>query len=172
MSRRLYLLRHAKAEALAPSGEDFDRPLNPRGVRASLVIGEYMRQKGYGAPQVLCSPAARTRETLDLLRARHQALGKAHFDRSLYLADMSGLLECIRKIAGKSGALLLVGHNPGLHELALDLAAERASADWLAMHQKFPTGALASFEVPIENWAEIKLGQAKLLEFIWPKSII
>jgi phosphohistidine phosphatase len=116
--RRLYLLRHAKSSWDDPALPDSERPLAPRGRRDAKRIGKHLGRLGITPALVLCSSAVRTQETLDLIRP---ALAEAavQIEEQLYGASSETMLERIRDVPDEVGSLLLIGHNPGLHDLAL-----------------------------------------------------
>jgi phosphohistidine phosphatase len=174
---RLLLLRHAKSDWTASAKvDDHERPLNGRGRRTAPEMGEYLRLKNYMPALVLCSTATRAKETLELILPALKSTPKVRYDRKLYLADWPQLLMAVQKAPVKISPLLLVGHNPGLEQLALALAlkpqsvAERGRAQKLA--QKFPTAALAVFDFEIKNWKEVKPGFGRLVDFVRPKDVI
>lgn len=171
---RLLLLRHAKSD-WSGKAADHERPLAPRGRKAAQRIGAYMRKKTYEPAFVLCSTAERSKETLEFVLAALAAAPKIRYDRALYLTDWQQLLAEIRDCSTDASPLLLVGHNPGLEQLAIALAlqpqdpAERARAQKLA--QKFPAGALAVLDFELEHWSQIKPGLGRLVDFVRPKEI-
>lgn len=145
---RLILLRHAKAESEAPSGDDFDRPLAPRGRREAKAVGVQLAALGYSPDLALVSPALRTRETWEIA-AESLDEAEVRLDPALYNADAG----TIRRIAEATGAahrtVVVVAHNPGLQELAVRLLADGAApADYLARAMRhFPPGAVAVFDI-------------------------
>lgn len=143
---RLILFRHGKAEAESASGEDFDRRLAPRGVQESAQMGAQLADMGFHPDVVLVSTAARTRESWAAAEP-HFPKARARFDEDLYHAD-SG---CVRREAARAGAgvatVMVVGHNPGLQELAVQLLTEGAAPTSLVSRaaRQFPTAAAAVF---------------------------
>ncbi|HZZ30931.1 MAG TPA: histidine phosphatase family protein [Phenylobacterium sp.] len=143
---RLILFRHGKAEAESASGEDFDRRLAPRGIAESAQMGAQLADMGFLPDVVLVSTAARARETWAAAEP-HFPKARARFDDELYHAA-SG---CVRREAARAGAgvgtVMIVGHNPGLQELAVQLLAEgSAPASLIARaSSQFPTAAAAVF---------------------------
>jgi phosphohistidine phosphatase len=171
-------LRHAKSDWSASPGKDasdHERPLAARGREAAPRMGAYMRRKVYEPCLVLCSTARRTKETVELLLPALQSAPKLRYKRELYLADWPVLLNEIHKSPPSASPLLIVGHNPGLEQLALALAlhprnaAERARAQRLA--QKFPTGALAVLDFDGESWRAAKPGTGHLVDYVRPKDL-
>lgn len=143
---RLILLRHGKAEADSESGEDFDRRLAPRGVRESVEMGGQLADMGFRPDLALVSPAARARGTWEAASAAFPGV-EARFDDQLYHAE-SGVIRRAAEAAGAVCAtVMVVGHNPGLHELTVRLLMEgSAPSSLIARAQRnFPTAAAAVF---------------------------
>jgi phosphohistidine phosphatase len=136
----LYLLRHAKAARAVPGMADFDRPLEQRGVSDARAVGERMKEAGYRPDLVLCSPAQRTQETWACVeRFLAPVLHGVRCPRQLYGSDARHYLDAIRN-AGPAEALLVVGHNPMIEEIATMLVGAGRSGP---MASGFPTAALA-----------------------------
>ncbi len=167
----LYLLRHAKSSWNEPALRDFDRPLAPRGWNAAPRMGEYMKNAGYQPDTVLCSPAKRTRETLEMVQ-RHLATPRhIYMNKAIYHADSSNLLELIQMAPEETENLLLIGHNPGIQELALTLAGEGDRGTWQNMWSKFPTAALAVLRFDANGWRKIRARSGNLVDFMTPKRL-
>jgi phosphohistidine phosphatase len=145
---RLILFRHAKAEADSESGDDFDRPLAARGRREAKAMGEQFAGLGYAPDLVLVSPAARTRETWEIA-AESLAGGEVVFERALYNAEAREIRRLAEAAGEGRGTVVVVGHNPGLQELAVRLLMEgHGPAGFLAKAQKhFPPAAAAVFDI-------------------------
>ncbi|MGR3503002.1 SixA phosphatase family protein [Pseudaestuariivita sp.] len=159
MTLRLILMRHAKSSWEHP-GEDFDRPLNPRGRAAAVALGDWLRSAGHLPDEVLCSGAARTRETLALLGLETSP----SFHDALYLAPPSILGRTLRQAQG--GTVLMVAHNPGIAEFA-DVLAETPPA-----HPRFfdyPTGATLVLDFKARTWDAIT--QGGVVDFIVPREL-
>ena len=143
---RLILFRHGKAEAESPSGEDFDRKLAPRGERESAKMGESLADLGLTPDVVLVSPAARTRETWAAAETSFPK-AKMRVEDDLYHADSESIRQVAAEAGQRAGTVMIVGHNPGLQELAVKLLQEGAAPPSLigraARH--FPTAAAAVF---------------------------
>jgi phosphohistidine phosphatase len=135
-------------------------------VRDAKRIGKHLRRWRIRPALVLCSAAVRAHETLDLLRP---ALAKAtiRVEEQLYAASSETLLKRIRSVPAEVGSLLLIGHNPGLQDLALTLAAGGAELE--PLEAKFPTAALATLE--LERWSSLGRGDAKLVAFVVPQQL-
>ncbi len=164
-SRHLYLLRHAKSSWEDPRLPDHDRPLAPRGRRAARRLGDHLRGTAAGEPAlVLCSSAARARETLELLDLR----APVSVEPELYGASSQRLLERLRRVPAALPSLLLVGHNPGIEELALLVAAEGPLRT--AVATKFPTGALATLAFE-GGWDGLRRGGGEIAAFVRPRDL-
>jgi phosphohistidine phosphatase len=168
--KSLTLLRHAKSGWDDPAIRDFDRPLNPRGRRAARTVGAEMKAQGLEFDLILASPARRVIETLDEVAAGYGGLGP-EYDERLYLAPAAALLDIVRHAPDSADRLLLVGHNPGMEELALRLA--RRDGDRLRgeVEIKYPTGTVAEIELPAKHWAETREGTGRIVRFIRPRDL-
>lgn len=165
----LYLLRHAKSSREAPGLSDFERPLSGRGKRACEAISEMIRARKITPQVVLCSSAARTEDTL---RRIAPALPKGRRDvveRQLYLASAAKLLARLHKLPADIDSVMVIGHNPGLHRLALSLTRSGDGAALERLRAKFPTAALAILEIAAADWSSLDAGGAKLAGFWAPR---
>jgi phosphohistidine phosphatase len=171
--RQLILLRHAKSSWDDASMPDRDRPLNARGRRAVVVMRQAMRDLGLAPDLVLVSTARRTQETLEALEPFDDAPLIEAMD-SLYLANPIQLLAALHGVAETVRSVLLIGHNPGLHDLAMTLAGPRMMASGGEMARTlaagFPTGALAEFVVA-GSWGDLREGGGRLVRFLTPKML-
>ena len=167
--KRVYLLRHAKSSWKDESLADRDRPLAGRGRRAARAIAGHLLAEGVRPELVLCSPARRTRETLERLEG---ALGdgvEVVFEKGLYGASEAGLLARLRALPREVGSVLVIGHNPGLGELALALASE--GSELARMREKYPTAALATIELPAARWSALERGGGELVAYVRPRDL-
>lgn len=162
--KRLHLLRHAKSSWEDHSLTDEERPLNRRGRKASKRMARHIANEIRGLQLVVSSPARRARATLDPVLELLKP--EVRIDPRLYGADVPLLLALVRLLPDEAETVMLVGHNPGLHDFADRLAG---GADRLA--GKYPTGALASFELDIERWCEVELGGGRLASFVRPREL-
>jgi phosphohistidine phosphatase len=169
--RRLMLLRHAKSDWSVGGQRDHDRPLAARGREAAPLIGAYMVQHGLVPDQVLVSPARRARETWDLVASAFGKTLAVSYDERLYDASVRAMLGPLRGIDASAHALLVVGHNPGLQELASLLLASGDSDARRQLLEKFPTAALAVLEVPIDAWSDLRPHAARLDRFVTPRAL-
>lgn len=171
--RRLMLLRHAKTEGTTPSGEDSDRRLVPRGFADAHLIGRWMAEHDAVADLVLVSTAVRARQTWEAvapLLAAHVPNAEVAYLDDLYLADPIDILQIIHGAADDDPArLLVVGHNPGLHELALGLTAEADESLRRALSHNLPTSALAVIDFAVDDWRDVSFRRGRLAAFVTPK---
>jgi phosphohistidine phosphatase len=161
-TRRLFLLRHAKSSWDDRTLADHDRPLAPRGRKAAKRIGAYLRREQIHIALVLCSSARRARETLDLVAPS----GAIRIEREVYDARADELLERLRRVPDDVDAVMVIGHEPAIRELAVGLVeGGRELAE-----RKFPTGALATltFTGP---WSTLEPEHAELAAFVTPREL-
>jgi phosphohistidine phosphatase len=163
----LHLLRHAKSSWADPALPDHERPLAPRGRRDAKRIAKHLRRLGYQAELILCSSAARTRETLELVRPAVPT-SEVIIEDELYAASSDELLARVRLVPDAVGSVMLIGHNPGLEQLALALAS--AGDELERLSAKFPTAALATLAVA-NSWSRLAPGEAALDAYVVPKQL-
>ncbi len=169
--KELLLLRHAKSDRGDPSLADFDRPLSKRGRQAAPMMGRLLAERGWVPDFAIVSPAKRTRQTWDRLAAELPEPSAMRFEEELYDASAAQILPLAMRAPPKAGRLLVVGHNPGLEDLAAMLAGPGSDQEALArMREKFPTGALArlTFE---GGWSDLSAGGLKLAGFLTPREL-
>ena len=176
--RLLLLLRHAKAARGSADGEDHSRPLNERGHAAAQTVGQWLAGRPTILPQlVLASTARRTQETLAGIVAQWPVQPQSRAERALYLAAPQAILGCIAKTPNNIERVMVIGHNPGIHELARALvgmigARPAARLVFDRMRDAFPTGALAVLAFPkIRNWTDIDVGKGRFESFTRPRDI-
>lgn len=146
MSRRLLILRHGQAESDSPEG-DRGRPLSPRGRSEVARVGAYLKEQGLMPDLALVSAATRTRQTWQVLCAGWGTSPDAQIEPDLYLAEAATALECLRLAPPHCRSLMLVGHNPGLSDLCVQLARPE-SVDGMV------TAGLVIFDVS-EDWSAL-----------------
>jgi phosphohistidine phosphatase len=176
--RRLMLLRHAKTETDAPSGRDQDRRLDERGHRDAAQIGDWIAHHPPFPDTVLVSPAVRARQTWDLAweAMKHRVHApQVELLPELYGADPGQLLETIRTATITANPkkqvkqLMLVGHNPGMHELGLMLMGSGDAHSRKALADNLPTAGLAVFDFDVKDWDDVAYRRGKLALFVSPK---
>ena len=171
--KRLYLLRHAKAVPADPALDDHARELTVRGMHDATAMGHYIRKSGYAPQLLLVSTSARTRQTAELVLREIEA--EADYRDGLYLAEPGKILAAIQAASSAIAELMVVGHNPGMEELASRLAREpvrrkeRERRD--VLEEKFPTAAMAVLDFDVEKWRAIGPGEGKLADFVRPKDL-
>jgi phosphohistidine phosphatase len=171
--RRLMLLRHAKTENDAPSGRDQDRRLDDRGRIDAAEIGGWIARHPPFPDAVLVSPAIRAHQTWEIAWAAMKDLApQPHVELlpELYGADPSQLLQIIHAASATSSQrLMLIGHNPGMHELALALTGGDDEAGRRALSDNLPTSGLAVFDFAVDDWADVAFRRGRLVLFVSPK---
>jgi len=171
----LSLLRHAKSSWDDPGLSDHDRPLNVRGKSAAPRMGDYLRglwESGERPPDlVLCSTAARTRETWQLVAARLATAPKVAYEQALYLAGAEGVAKRLRRVSATVRHVMVVGHNPDLHELALRLASTGDAKKLAALNTKLPTCGLVILTLEADDWRGAMGATGELIAFVTPKTL-
>lgn len=170
--RRLHILRHAKSSWGDAGLDDFDRPLNRRGERAAAALGVYCRQIGLAPDHVICSPARRTQMTWAAIAPYLSSLTSLPPPRTIeqppaaYGADARTWRALIAAVPNDTAALLIVGHNPGLEDLARSLSGgdPRLTA--------FPTAAFATIAFDAAGWRQAMAGTGLLEDFQVPKLLV
>ena len=165
----LYLMRHAKSDWHSAAQSDFERPLNTRGVKDAARMGQWLKTQDLRPHLLLASPAQRARQTvmavIDILGVKED---EVVFEKDLYLAGRSTLVNVLRAVPGNAESVLLVAHNPGMDELV----------EWLALEppplsesgKLMTTAAIAMFSLSSE-WAGLKPGSASLQQLVRPREL-
>jgi len=166
--RTLYVLRHAKSTWDRSELADHERPLAPRGRRAAHALAGRIERLGIAPTLVLCSTAVRARETLDALAPTLGAGVEVYLDDGLYAAGVEELLIRLRRVPDSVTAVLLVGHNPGLQDLVLELCSDGDPDELDRVREKFPTCALATLTIADCSWAKLSGGAATLRSLLVP----
>jgi phosphohistidine phosphatase len=167
--KTLHLLRHAKSSA-REEGNDRERPLSRRGREAARRLGKRLPAILGSVDLVLCSSALRTRQTLDLAVAEFAPHPRTVYEDELYLASPERLLHRLRRLDERDGNVILIGHNPGLHDLAVALADESSARYRALAAGKFPTAAFASFRVD-HDWSLLGVSRCELIAYFTPGSL-
>lgn len=168
----LHLLRHAKSAWDDLELDDHERALAPRGLKAAPRMGRYMAAQGMKPDLVLCSDAVRTRATLTLVLPE---LGKPapeiRYDNALYLAAPDTILDILRMVDAKHTRVLIIGHNPGIHALALSLTGSGDKGLLAELATRFPTATLATLTFAGKSWKQVAPGTGQLTGFVTPRTI-
>jgi phosphohistidine phosphatase len=167
--RQLLLLRHAKSAWDDPALSDHARPLNARGRRAAAAMAGAMRGLGLRPELVLVSSSRRTLQTLEGLGTLDGPPRVEPMD-DLYLAPWTRLLDALREVPEAVESVLLIAHNPGLHDLALNLAGPDGGEGADALAEAYPTASLAEFAVAAP-WAALGPDAARLVRFLQPRDL-
>ena len=169
--KTLYLLRHAKSSWDDEALDDFDRPLDQRGVDAAPRVAAFMKKEGWIPDTILCSAARRARETMELVAPVLGVDDAPGIERELYMAEPETMLERLRTLPDSSRSVLMIGHNPSHELLAKMLAGDGKKKALKRLRKKYPTGALAVLTFATERWAEITEGNGFLEAFVRPKDV-
>jgi len=165
----LYLMRHAKSDWHSAALSDFERPLNVRGGKDAIRMGQWLEAQGLRPHLLLASPAQRARQTMlavvDILGVKED---EVEFNKDLYLAGRATLVNVLRAVPGSAESVLLVAHNPGMDELVEWLASEPPPLS--ESGKLMTTAAIAIFSLPV-GWASLKPGSASLQQLVRPREL-
>jgi len=171
--KRLYLLRHAKAVPADPRLDDFARELTVRGMHDAAAMARYLRKNEMRPGLILVSGSARTRQTAELVLRELEA--SADYRDALYLAEPGKILGLVQALPASVESVMVIGHNPGIEDLATLLAREpvrrkeRVRRD--VLEEKFPTAALAVLDFDVAKWRDLRPGEGGLADFVRPKDL-
>jgi phosphohistidine phosphatase len=168
----LTLFRHAKSSWELNGLDDRERPLNARGLAAAPLMSAFMQENRIRPELVLCSTAVRTRQTLDFVLSGMKTAPKVKYEDALYLADPFLLLERVRKTPRTVKHLMIVGHNPGLQILAIELIGEGDPERIGAISDKLPTAGVVVMTFDAKTWADVAPGKGRLTHFATPKLLM
>jgi phosphohistidine phosphatase len=169
--KTLYFLRHAKAESGTKDISDPERVLSSRGREACALMGAYMKTKVFIPAFVLCSPAARTKETSELIAAAADIKISPRFEDTLYLATAEEILRAVHTVDDDVSSVMVVGHNPGMHHIALLLCEPRHTRLRDTLELKYPTCALSVLRFDSKRWQDIATGEGTLVDFVTPEDL-
>jgi phosphohistidine phosphatase len=169
--RRLLLLRHAKAERLQSGGRDHDRILAKRGREDAAAVGAYLVRHKLIPDQALVSTSARTRETWGLIAKAFPRVPPADFESAIYEAAPEAILQAIRASEPKAKTLLVVGHNPGIQQLAAILIASGDVEARQRLLEEFPTSAFAAISFAADSWDGVHPNGGRLEHFVTPQTL-
>ncbi len=170
---KLLLLRHAKSSWDDPAIDDHERPLAKRGANAAPRMGQHIAAAHHVPNLILSSDSVRTHATVALVLPE---LGlpapPVRYEAELYLAAPTDILERLHKLKSETATVMVVGHNPGLHLLALALTGGGDPDAIKRLAQKFPTAGLAVLTFPGKSWANLKPGAGTLEAFLGPRDLV
>ena len=167
--KKLYVLRHAKSLSDNESMNDHARPISDHGRENAERIGEYLKEQNIHPDLVLCSTALRARMTLEQVQKGMGASLNVAYSDKLYLAPAGEMFSQAQAIDDRYSSALMVGHNPGMHQFCLLLTGRGDARSRKTLELKFPTCALAEFELDVASWREIVPGAGTLHQFLAPK---
>lgn len=168
---RLMLLRHAKSDKAEPGLQDHARALNPRGRNDAAKLGAYLARHALIPDRVLVSTARRTRETWDGVAAALTSTPAVKFDERLYNSSADGIFAAIKETEGGGPTLLVIGHNPGMHDIAIDLIASGDVEARERLSEGLPTTGLVVIDFAVRQWSKIHAQGGRLERFITPRSL-
>jgi phosphohistidine phosphatase len=173
--KALYILRHGKASWAAQDSQDFDRNLTPGGRQDAAKMGAYCAENSLVPMIALVSAAQRTRETFDHFSQNLAKAGtpipEVHFEPDLYLATTQQIYEQLWLLPPTAPSVLVIGHNPGLHEFVMRYCPDDAAIDLARALTDFPTTALAALNFDIDSWQDIDSAKGRLSRFVVPKDL-
>ncbi|MDX1795723.1 MAG: histidine phosphatase family protein [Hydrogenovibrio sp.] len=164
--RELLIIRHAKSD-WKEEAPDIERPLSEKGKKAANRLGAWLNEKHLEPDYALVSPAQRAQQTFKRFKFEKEASTHKTLD-ALYMATLEQLIAILAEIPPEYNRVMLVGHNPGLEELAQYLELENHCEE--CDTRLFPTGSLAHFILP-NDWQHLQPGSGRLVQFIKPKDI-
>ena len=169
--KRVFVLRHAKSDWADPGLSDHDRPLAPRGGRGADLLAAHVRDAGIAPDVVLCSTALRARQTFERVAKGLPAGTTVYHEPRLYGPGPDELIRRLQELPDDVASAMLVGHNPGLEELVLELAADGSPGLLERVETKFPTAALATLDAAVDKWSDINAGTATLTALVTPSDL-
>ena len=170
MRHLIYLLRHAKSSWDEPALLDHERPLAKRGREAAALLREHFDEAGVAPDLVLCSSAVRAIQTLEGVREGLPAGARVEIESDLYAAGAASLLGRLRRLPEEVGSVMLVGHNPGIEDLAAELSGGGDPDARAALEAKYPTGGVATLAFEVA-WRELDWKGATLEAFAVPRRL-
>ncbi len=172
--KTIYLLRHAKSGWSESNTEDINRPLNEQGRQNAVQIGHHILNQKIQPDLILCSVATRAQETLSYIRPFFPEYQAIQTKETLYLAASETLLEHLMTLEETMNSVLILAHNPGLHELAIKLGGREnfgTSEILNQVMQRYPSGALTTVQNTSERWINLNQSESTLIDFICPSDL-
>jgi len=170
--KTVILLRHAKSSWTDGASEDHDRVLNARGRRAAPATAGWLAARQYLPDTILCSSAARTRETFTRMAETLPALPAPSVEPGLYHASPSELLDRLARLPATCKSVMVIGHQPGLGGLARRLSGGDVRPRCRGAFEHFPTAAAAVLTVDLSDWSAIAYGTARFVDFAKPRELV
>lgn len=159
--RELILIRHAKSDWSNPLLDDFERPLNKRGEKNAPFMAKILKKEIQKPDLIISSPSFRTKLTLEYFLKEFEYKGEVIFEKSIYEAPYLNLLKAIKNVDDKYKTIFLIGHNPGLNDLANFLLG--------SFEDNIPTSGVLKIDFDTNSWKNISKDNSKLIFFKYPK---
>ncbi|AXX85011.1 SixA phosphatase family protein [Aliarcobacter skirrowii] len=159
--RELILIRHAKSDWSNPLLDDFERPLNKRGSKNAPFMAKILKKEIQKPDLIISSPSFRTKLTLEYFLKKFEYKGEVIFEKSIYEAPFENLLKVIKNVDDKYKTIFLIGHNPGLNDLANFLLG--------SFEDNIPTSGVLKIDFDTNSWKNISKDNSKLIFFKYPK---
>ena len=169
--KQLAMMRHAKSDWGHPGLTDFDRPLNKRGRKAARAIGKELRHREIAFDQVVSSPAQRAKESVERLTDGLEYEPHVRFEPQMYLPTTETLTKVIQALPDEAKTVMIVGHNPGFHDLVLRLTKDDDDGHRERICGNFPTAAFSLISFPVERWGDIRPATGEIRELILPREL-
>jgi len=167
--KTLYLLRHAKSNWGNASISDFERTLNDHGRAVAEDLGKTLKKEGLIPDLVISSPAVRTKQTLICLQKGMEMSLYSQYPKILYLGSEESILSTIRNAANTSDRMMIIGHNPGLHQLAISLAKPGGTHSMDNLENKFSAGTFVEITFAVDTWIDVGTKDGRLSRLIKPR---
>jgi phosphohistidine phosphatase len=167
----LYILRHAKAETGNPHQDDHDRHITQVGIDAATAMGQHFSRQGVRPDLVICSSAVRARETWATVQEAYGRDVPVQYNERLYLASVNETMQLVGAVGEAVQRLLIVGHNPGLHQFSLKLAKSGSASLMNTIGIKFPTCAFATVALGDTPWKDLAFAHGELKGFVTPSML-
>jgi phosphohistidine phosphatase len=165
----LTLFRHGKSDWETGVQDDFDRPLKERGRKDTPMMGRFMAEIGATPDLLVSSPAARARQTAELLAPAMDYRGEMRWEESIYAASAGELMSLLRNLPDEAGHVMLVGHNPGFEDVAARLIG--ADAYGMAAGLRLPTAGVAHLTLAVDNWNAVQANSGQLIWLVNPRML-
>ena len=170
--KTIYLLRHAKSSWDNPELDDFDRPLAKRGMKSSNKIGKYLKKNKFIPDIVYYSTAIRAKQTWDWVNRIIKKKKNIIYKDNLYMANSADFMNIVKKTNNKHKSLMIISHNPGIENFALELIKNKKNNKYKSISFKYPTAGLAIIKFKsVVNWSKIKYENGDIYVFIKPRDL-
>jgi phosphohistidine phosphatase len=169
--KQLAILRHAKSDWGNPGQTDFERPLNKRGRKAAKKIGRELKSRGLTFDQIVSSPATRAKETVERFEVGFESLPEVRLEPRLYMCSTGTLIEVINSLPEDAERVMIVGHNPGFHDIVLRMTKADGEGFRDKVGANYPTGAFALIDFPVDSWAKVEPASGEIRQVIFPREL-